>query len=75
MDIKKKYRTGYLLHKTETSISLCKILNEYKIDEVTDAENDLIDLLTSDKTEKEILKEYSKRIYLIKKQALKNSEE
>jgi hypothetical protein len=55
-----KNRKGYLIHETdENHFCLCRILNEY--DNEKDAENDLIDLLTHNKTEKQILREYSKK--------------
>jgi|GEM_PF-2309170 len=55
-----KNRKGYkLIEVTENKFQLCKVLNEYT--NKKDAEADLIELLTSGKTEKEILKEYSKK--------------
>lgn len=57
----KSNKNGYILHKTDTSISLCKILNEYKLNDSDQAENDLIDLLMKKRTEKDILKEYDKK--------------
>lgn len=55
-----KNRKGYkLIEVTENHFELCKILNEY--DNKTDANNDLIELLTGGKAEKDILKEYSKK--------------
>lgn len=56
---KTKTIEGYLMHKTATSYKLCKILNEY--DNKEDADKDLIQLLTYNKTEKELLKDYSKK--------------
>jgi hypothetical protein len=55
-----KYRKGYLIHETsDDHYCLCKILNEYNSEE--EAEEALIDLLTHVKTEKQLLKEYSKK--------------
>lgn len=54
-----KYRKGYLIHEGDGNYCLCKILNEYNSEE--EAEKDLIDLLTHHKTEKQMLKEYSKK--------------
>ena len=50
---------GYLLHDTGVSFKLCKILNEY--DNKADAKTDLLKLLADEKTEKGLLKEYSKK--------------
>ena len=55
----KKYKKGYLIHKTETSYKLCKILNEY--DEEKDVQEDLISLLSHKKTEEDLLEDYSKK--------------
>ena len=52
---------GYLIHETACGYKLCKILNEYDKDQKDEAKDDLINLLTNNKTEKDILKEYSKK--------------
>lgn len=53
-------KKGYTVHKvTESNYQLCRILQEYNSKE--EADKDLIKLLTHKKTEKDILKEYSKK--------------
>ncbi len=53
-------KTGYIIHKvTDDNYCLCKILNEY--DNIEDAKNDLVKLLSDNTTEKKLLKEYSKK--------------
>lgn len=51
-------KKGYLIHKTATKYILCKVLNEYQSEE--EAQEDLINLLTHKKKERQILKEFSK---------------
>ena len=55
---RRELKKGYLLHKTATSVIICKILNEYETME--DAKNDLFDLLADEKHEVDLLKEFSK---------------
>ena len=57
---KDRNRNGYLIHESgENKFCICKILNEH--DNSEDAKKDLVDLLSRNKTEKQILKEYSKK--------------
>lgn len=55
----KQYKKGYIIHKTATRFLLCKILNEYNNE--AEADQDLTNLLTDKKSEKDLLKEYSKK--------------
>lgn len=51
---------NYYIDKLENNrITLVKVLNEYPT--IEEAKNDLFKLLANEKTEKEILKEYSKK--------------
>lgn len=50
-------KRGYIIHKTETTVLVCKILNEYNTEE--EAREDLIELLTHNKNEVDLLKEFS----------------
>lgn len=60
MKIFSNNRKVYLINKTDAgNYKLCKVLNEY--DNITDANKALIELLTNKITEKELLKEYSKK--------------
>lgn len=43
----------------ENNFKLCKVLNEY--DDVDKAHNDLTKLLTDEKTERQLLKEFSNK--------------
>lgn len=56
-----KLKSGYLLHKTDVTVSICKILNNYELSEVDEAASDLAKLLTGEMTEKDLLKQYSKK--------------
>jgi hypothetical protein len=53
-------RKAYLIHKTDTKYYLCRILNEYNSEE--EANNDKYKLLSDKITEKQLLKEYSKKL-------------
>lgn len=56
----RKTKTAYIIHKTSAGVyKLCRVLNEY--DSVNEVNIDLCELLTSKKTEKQLLKEYSKK--------------
>jgi hypothetical protein len=60
MGIINNNRTVYLINKTDAGkYKLCKVLNEYN--NIEDANKNLSELLTDKKTEKELLKEYSKK--------------
>lgn len=60
MDLKENKKNGYVIHKvTDNNYCLCKILNEYNTKE--ECNKDLIKLLTNNKKEKDILKDYSKK--------------
>jgi hypothetical protein len=53
-------RKVYLINKTDAGkYKLCKVLNEYNT--IEDANKNLSMLLTDKKSEKELLKEYSKK--------------
>jgi len=53
-------RKVYIINKTDAEkYKLCKVLNEY--DTIKDANKNLSELLTGDKTEKQLLTEYSKK--------------
>lgn len=53
-------RQVYIINKTDAgNYKLCKVLNEYN--DITVANKALTELLTDKKTEKELLKEYSKK--------------
>jgi hypothetical protein len=54
-------RSVYLINKTDAGkYKLCKVLNEYN--NITDANKALADILTDKKTEKDLLKEYNKKV-------------
>jgi hypothetical protein len=60
MQILNNNRKVYLINKTDAGkYKLCKVLNEY--DTIEDANKNLSELLTDKKTEKELIKEYSKK--------------
>lgn len=51
---------AYLIHKTDAGIyKICRVLNEYNSEE--EATKDLVGLLTDEKTERQLLKEFSKK--------------
>lgn len=53
-------RKVYIINKTDAEkYKLCKVLMEYNT--ITEANKNLSDLLTGKKTEKQLLKEYSKK--------------
>lgn len=53
-------RNVYLVHKMgEENFKLCKVLNEYE--DVEAANDDLTKLLTDEVTERQLLKEFSKK--------------
>ena len=55
MTIKKGNKQGYIIHKvTDNNYCLCKILKEYS--NIDAAKEDLIKLLSSEVTEKKLLK-------------------
>lgn len=55
----KRFKKSYKLVESDVRFYLCRILNEY--DSVEEANKDLVDLLTDNKTDKDLLKEYSKK--------------
>jgi len=56
-------KKAYMINKTDAGVyKLCKILNEY--DTQKGVNEALSDLLTDKKTEKQLLKEYSKKSIL-----------
>ena len=58
MGLFSKTRNVYFVHKaSETKFKLCKVLNEY--DSVDDANDDLVKLLTDERTERQVLKIFS----------------
>lgn len=55
-----KRSKGYIIHKvTDNNYCVCRILNEYKSEE--EARDALVGLLTSKKTEEELLEEYGEK--------------
>lgn len=50
---------GYVIHKMDTKYLVCKVLNEYENWE--EASKDLIKLLTDKRTEKGLLKDFTKK--------------
>ena len=52
-----RYRKAYKLVASDVKWYLCRILNEY--DNIEEAKKDLGSLLADNKTEKDLLKEYS----------------
>lgn len=52
-------RRGYVLHETHNRVLLCKILNEY--DNLEQANNDLVKLLTHKTTEDDLLNDYDSK--------------
>lgn len=56
-----KLRSGYVLHKTDVTVSICKNLNNYELSEMNEATSDLVKLLAGEITEKNLLKECSKK--------------
>ena len=60
MKVNKEFKKGYILHTfSNGKIALCKVLNEYNSQE--EANDNLLDLLSGDKQEEEILQEYFKK--------------
>ena len=60
IEIKSKETKGYVLHKvTDSNVLVCKILKECS--SVEEATNDLINLLSKNTTEKQLLKENRKK--------------
>lgn len=55
----KGLKKAYKLVESDVRFYLCRILNEY--DTIEEAKNDLSSLLAYNKTEKDLLKEYSKK--------------
>jgi hypothetical protein len=58
--INKGLKKCYIIHSTSTGeYTICRVLNEY--DNKEEAKNDLIDLLTHKISEKDMLKEFTKK--------------
>ena len=58
--VQEDLKTGYVIHtKKNGKVLLCKILNDY--DNAQDANDDMNKLLTNQKTEEDILKEFTKK--------------
>jgi len=59
-DYFKELKKCYIIHSTTTSkYMICRVLNEYDNEE--EADEDMIKLLTHKITEKDLLKEFSKK--------------
>ena len=52
-------KKGYIIHKTPNRYLLCKILEEYETQE--EANKELANLLSGNKSERKLLKNYSKK--------------
>lgn len=55
----KPYKNGYLIHEMPRRFMGCKVLNEY--DNVQDARNDLMSVVTRLKKEKDLEKGFSQK--------------
>lgn len=56
---KRQYKRAYVLHETPNRVMICRVLNEYN--NLDEANEDLVKLLTGKITEEDLLKNFGKK--------------